>query len=75
MGRDDDAPEPDIEVLDVGARGAPGAGGAVRRWPWWLPVVIAAIVASLVLVVLIHPQSRPSASPTTQRIGLRRVHW
>lgn len=70
VGGDADPPEPDVDVVDVGPRGAPRAafgvaGGARRRWPWWWPVFIAAIVAALVLVLLVRPRRTPSASPTT----------
>lgn len=64
VGHDDDAAKGGVEFLDVGPRGTP-AGRAVRRWPKWLPLLLAAIMAALVIVVITHRDSTPSASPTT----------
>lgn len=73
MGQDEDTEPNDVEFLDLGPAPRSGdAGRAPNRWPKWLPLLLAGILAAVVITMLVHRSSTPSAvhpthPPTTAR--------
>jgi hypothetical protein len=64
VGRGDDRPPTDIEVLDAGLTGDAGeVGRPIRRWRRWLPRVLAgALAAAVVVTVVVRVNDEPSAA-------------
>jgi hypothetical protein len=64
VGRDDDGPPIEIEVLDAGPTGgARDRERPIRRWRRWLPRVLAGMLAAAVMAtVVVRANSEPSAT-------------
>jgi hypothetical protein len=64
VGRDDDRPPIDIEVLDAGPTGDAGdVGRPVQRWRRWLPRLLGVMLAAAVVAtVVVRANNVPSAS-------------